>query len=79
MTQFYKTSEAIAKLQEEFPSTNAKELKSWLPYLKHGQDYVDKRKPNARKASYWWNVQAIIAKWKLLPEQRLVTTKSKKS
>lgn len=72
MSQFYKTSEAIAKLQEEFPSTNAKELKSWLPYLKHGQDFIDKRLPNSRKAKYEWNVKAIIEKWKLLPEQRSV-------
>lgn len=72
MSQFFKTSDAIAELQKEFPSTNAKELKAWLPYLKHGTDYVDKRKPDARKASYWWNVKAIVEKWKLLPEQRSV-------
>jgi hypothetical protein len=70
MTQFFKTSAAIAELQKEFPSTNVKELRAWLPYLKHGVDYVDKRLPNNRKGRYEWNVQAIIEKWKLLPEQR---------
>lgn len=71
MTKFFKTSDAIAELRKEFPSTNVKELKSWLQYLKCGVDYVDKRKPNSRKARYEWNVEAIAKLWRLPPEQRL--------
>lgn len=70
MPQFYKTSQAVIELKKEFPSTNADELKSWLPYLKHGIDYIDKRLPTGRKAKYEWNIEAIARYWKLLPEQR---------
>jgi hypothetical protein len=71
MTQFFKTSDAVIELKKEFPSTNAKELKAWLPYLKHGVDFIDKRLPSSRKAKYEWNVEAIARRWKLLPEHRL--------
>ena len=76
MARFLKTSDAIA---EDNLNTSIKQLKRWLPHLTHGVHYEDRRLPNARKANYYWCIDAIREFWSKAPQERENIKPSKKA
>lgn len=71
MTQFFKTSDAIAELQKEFPSITVQWLYQGKKFWKHGIHYIDVAHPPHKRSAYEWNVAAIAAYRKTNPELRL--------
>ena len=45
-------------------------LKRYIPELKHGVHYQDRRKKGDRKAQYFFNVDAIVEYWNTKPAIR---------
>lgn len=60
---------AIAEAAKEL-GISERTLRNYLPELKHGEHYQDRRKKGARKAKYFVNIEALEKYWSINPERR---------
>lgn len=63
--KYFAIAEAAEMLQ-----VSQRTLKKYIPELKHGKHYQDRRKKGARKAQYFFNIEEIICYWNANPAQR---------
>jgi hypothetical protein len=72
--KYFTIAEAAKMLQ-----VSQRVLKNYIPELKHGKHYQDRRKRGARKANLFFNVEAILEYWNTQPELRKTTTTIRKA
>lgn len=63
--KYFPLSEAAEKLD-----ISPRTLKTYIPELKSGKHYQDRRKAGARKSQYFFNIEAIIEYWNTNPASR---------
>lgn len=63
--KYFPIAEAAKQLE-----ISERTLRNFLPELKHGEHYQDRRKKGGRKAKYFVNIEAVVTYWNTKPERR---------
>jgi hypothetical protein len=63
--KYFPVAEAAQILQ-----ISPRNLKAYIPELKSGKHYQDRRRAGARKAKYFFNTEAILEYWNTIAASR---------